>query len=245
MSLTQAQIHWNEAGTPVSNDYDDVYFSNLDGLAETRYVFIEQNQLPGRWLSFEAERFVIAETGFGTGLNFLATCQAFANFRQQYPESKLKYLHFISIEKFPLTIADLQKAHLIWPELSLYSEALISHYPPLGSGCHRLNLANSSISLELWFDDVQTALPCIHTSTQGVVDCWYLDGFTPSRNPEMWTLPLFFHMARLARKDCTVATFTAASSVRRGLIDVGFEIHKAKGFGKKREMLFGSFTKRK
>lgn len=105
-TITNAQLGWNDAGTPVSDQFDDVYFSNVNGLEETRYVFLSQNHLPQRWQEYDQRRFVIAETGFGTGLNFLAVWQWFDVFRQQNPQAELKELHFISFEKYPLSQQD-------------------------------------------------------------------------------------------------------------------------------------------
>ncbi|WP_325892012.1 bifunctional tRNA (5-methylaminomethyl-2-thiouridine)(34)-methyltransferase MnmD/FAD-dependent 5-carboxymethylaminomethyl-2-thiouridine(34) oxidoreductase MnmC [Grimontia sp. NTOU-MAR1] len=242
--IEHAQIHWNDAGTPVSDNFDDVYFSNANGLEETRYVFLQQNQLPNRWDTFSHDRFVIAETGFGTGLNFLAVWQWFAQFRKENPEAQVNQLHFISFEKFPVSVTDLEKAHAAWPELADFAEALRKHYPAAVSGCHRLLLADGMITLDLWFGDIKDCMPQVWTSDDGIVDCWFLDGFAPSKNPEMWSQTLFDGMARLAKQDCTVATFTAAGFVRRGLIDAGFEMKKAKGYGTKRDMIVGTMVER-
>lgn len=128
-TITNAQLGWNEVGTPVSDQFDDVYFSNVNGLEETRYVFLQQNLIPQRWQEFDQRRFVIGETGFGTGLNFLAVWQYFSQFRQANPDAALKELHFISFEKYPLSKADLVKAHQAWPELAEFAEKLHRHYP--------------------------------------------------------------------------------------------------------------------
>ncbi|STO56857.1 bifunctional tRNA (5-methylaminomethyl-2-thiouridine)(34)-methyltransferase MnmD/FAD-dependent 5-carboxymethylaminomethyl-2-thiouridine(34) oxidoreductase MnmC [Grimontia hollisae] len=242
--IEHAQIHWNDAGTPVSDNFDDVYFSNTNGLEETRYVFLQQNRLPERWHDFARDRFVIAETGFGTGLNFLAVWQWFARFRQENPDAQVSQLHFISFEKFPVSVADLEKAHAAWPELAEFADALRKHYPAAVPGCHRLVLADGMITLDLWFGDIKDCMPQVWTSDDGIVDCWFLDGFAPSKNPEMWSQTLFDGMARLAKQDCTVATFTAAGFVRRGLIDAGFEMKKTKGYGTKRDMIIGTVVKR-
>ncbi|MPW35414.1 bifunctional tRNA (5-methylaminomethyl-2-thiouridine)(34)-methyltransferase MnmD/FAD-dependent 5-carboxymethylaminomethyl-2-thiouridine(34) oxidoreductase MnmC [Vibrio sp. B1Z05] len=238
--IKHAQLDWNDAGTPVSEQFDDVYFSNNDGLAETRYVFLTQNQLPVRWPTFNQSRFVIAETGFGTGLNFLAVWKEFELFRAQYPQAPLTQLHFISFEKYPVTLNDLQQAHKAWPELEKYATELQQHYPMALSGCHRLILADGAITLDLWLGDIKDNLPDVPTHSDGIVDAWFLDGFAPSKNPEMWNQDLFDGMAKLAKQDCTVATFTAAGFVRRGLIEAGFDMSKAKGFGHKRDMIVGS-----
>ncbi|MEL3914434.1 bifunctional tRNA (5-methylaminomethyl-2-thiouridine)(34)-methyltransferase MnmD/FAD-dependent 5-carboxymethylaminomethyl-2-thiouridine(34) oxidoreductase MnmC [Aeromonas caviae] len=236
-SLHHARLDWNEAGTPVSSEFGDVYFSNDNGLSETRYVFLQQNRLPERFSHHDSDSFVIGETGFGTGLNFLATM---AVFLEQAPLSgNGSRLHFISVEKYPLTQADLRKALAAWPELSHLSQDLIDQWPLPVSGCHRLLFADGRIRLDLWFGDIKEMLPQVPHPATGLVDTWYLDGFSPAKNPEMWTQDLFDDLARLARPDATLSTFTCAGFVRRGLIAAGFAMKKVKGHGSKREMLTG------
>ncbi len=243
--IENAILDWNESGTPpVSNDFDDVYFSNTNGLEETRYVFLKQNGLPERWETFNRRRFVVAETGFGTGLNFLAVWQWFKAFRKAHPDTATKELHFISFEKFPVTKTDLIKAHQTWPELAELAEQLHAHYPPAVADCQRIVLEDGMITLDLWFGDIKECMPQVWTNDDGIVDAWFLDGFAPSKNPEMWNQDLFDGMAKLARQACSTATFTAAGFVRRGLIEAGFEMSKVKGFGTKREMLAGTITQR-
>ncbi|MEF1288872.1 bifunctional tRNA (5-methylaminomethyl-2-thiouridine)(34)-methyltransferase MnmD/FAD-dependent 5-carboxymethylaminomethyl-2-thiouridine(34) oxidoreductase MnmC [Vibrio sp. M260118] len=244
ISITNAQLGWNDVGTPVSDQFDDVYFSNVNGLEETRYVFLHQNHLPQRWQTCEQRRFVIAETGFGTGLNFLAAWQWFDQFKQQNPDAPLKELHFVSFEKYPLSKQDLIKAHQSWPELAEYAEKLQKHYPIAVPECHRIVLEDGAITLDLWFGDIKDCMPKVPVTEQGLVDAWFLDGFAPSKNPEMWNKDLFDGMAKLAKQECTCATFTAAGFVRRGLIEAGFEMKKVKGFGTKRDMIAGHFTTR-
>ncbi|MBL0492489.1 bifunctional tRNA (5-methylaminomethyl-2-thiouridine)(34)-methyltransferase MnmD/FAD-dependent 5-carboxymethylaminomethyl-2-thiouridine(34) oxidoreductase MnmC [Aeromonas veronii] len=239
-SLHHARLDWNEAGTPVSSDFGDVYFSNDNGLSETRYVFLQQNRLPARFSHHDSDSFVIGETGFGTGLNFLATMQAFL---EQAPQSgNGSRLHFISFEKYPLTQDDLRKALAAWPELGHLSQDLVAQWPLPVSGCHRLHFAGGRIRLDLWFGDIKDMLPQVPHRAEGLVDAWYLDGFSPAKNPEMWTQDLFDGLARLARPDCSIATFTCAGFVRRGLIAAGFAMKKVKGHGSKREMLVGDRT---
>lgn len=242
--IENAVLDWNELGTPVSNDFDDVYFSNANGLEETRYVFLQQNGLPDRWNDFSRRRFVVAETGFGTGLNFLALWQQFKAFRAETPDATVKELHFISFEKFPVTLDDLKKAHLSWPELSDLAQQLHAHYPPAVADCHRIILEDGLITLDLWFGDIQDCMPQVWTGDEGIVDAWFLDGFAPSKNLAMWNLDVYKGMRNLARSSCTLATFTAAGFVRRELIEAGFEMKKAKGFGHKREMLTGTIGER-
>ncbi|BDO08992.1 tRNA 5-methylaminomethyl-2-thiouridine biosynthesis bifunctional protein MnmC [Aeromonas caviae] len=148
-------------------------------------------------------------------------------------------LHFISVEKYPLTQADLRKALAAWPELAPLSQPLIDQWPLPVSGCHRLLFADGRIRLDLWFGDIKEMLPQVPHPATGLVDAWYLDGFSPAKNPEMWTHDLFDDLARLARPDATLSTFTCAGFVRRGLIAAGFAMKKVKGHGSKREMLAG------
>ncbi|WAJ69276.1 bifunctional tRNA (5-methylaminomethyl-2-thiouridine)(34)-methyltransferase MnmD/FAD-dependent 5-carboxymethylaminomethyl-2-thiouridine(34) oxidoreductase MnmC [Catenovulum adriaticum] len=233
-----ASVEFNQNGTPVSTKFDDVYFSTDDGLAESRYVFQQGNKLNDRWQTWPYHHFTIAETGFGTGLNFLAVCQAFTQFKQQNPNSPLKQLNFISFEKYPLCKTDLAKALAPWQMLSCWSEQLIQNYPYLVEGIHRIEF-DSQIKLDLWFGDIHTQLPQVADNQTGIVDAWFLDGFAPSKNQAMWHQNIFNHMARLASKNGHFATFTAAGFVKRGLVEAGFVVNKQKGFGRKREMLLG------
>ncbi|MEL4015090.1 bifunctional tRNA (5-methylaminomethyl-2-thiouridine)(34)-methyltransferase MnmD/FAD-dependent 5-carboxymethylaminomethyl-2-thiouridine(34) oxidoreductase MnmC [Dryocola clanedunensis] len=237
--IQSASLGFNEEGTPVSREFDDVYFSNDNGLEETRYVFLEGNRLSERFATHDRPLFVVGESGFGTGLNFLTLWQAFDEFCQKQPDATLRRLHFISFEKFPLTAADLQTAHGHWPELAEFASELQKNWPQPFSGCHRLLLAGGRITLDLWFGDINDLIPQLDDTLTKQVDAWFLDGFAPSKNPDMWTPQLFNAMAKLARPGGTLATFTCAGFVRRGLIDAGFTMFKTKGFGRKRTMLTG------
>ena len=237
--IEHAKLDWNDQGTPVSREFDDVYFSNQNGLEETRYVFLGGNQLPERFAIHPRALFVAAETGFGTGLNFLTLWHAFDRFHQAQPQAKLQRLHFISMEKFPLTVEDLAAAHARWPELAPWGEQLRQQWPQALPGCHRLLLDGGRVTLDLWFGDVKELIGHFDDSLQRSVDAWFLDGFAPSKNPEMWSAALFDAMARLARPEASFATFTAAGFVRRGLEQAGFAVTRRKGFGHKREMLCG------
>lgn len=246
--LQRASIHWQTDAqghtVPVSEAFDDVYFSRAGGLAETHYVFLQGNQLPVRFANLQAHQsFVIAETGFGTGLNFLATCLLWS---QNAPKNAR--LHFISTEKFPLSLDDLQLALTAWRDTHTtpWIDALLSQYPLLMAGCHRLHISDQ-ITLDLWFGDALESFERIlHTSSDRRtasdtaikgVDAWFLDGFAPSKNSDLWSDELFALMAKLSDTHATIATFTAAGFVRRGLMAAGFEVQKIKGFGHKREML--------
>ncbi|BFU61196.1 bifunctional tRNA (5-methylaminomethyl-2-thiouridine)(34)-methyltransferase MnmD/FAD-dependent 5-carboxymethylaminomethyl-2-thiouridine(34) oxidoreductase MnmC [Rodentibacter abscessus] len=238
-----AKIHFNEENTPVSDQFDDVYFSNQDGLAETDYVFLQGNQLWERWLTHRCEHFVIAETGFGTGLNFFAATQLFREFRQQHPNMPLKRLYFISFEKYPLPLTALQQAHRTYPQFVELSRHLQRYWQSPIQGCYRIHFDETT--LDLWLGDIAENLPQLGDYMNESIDAWFLDGFAPSKNPDMWNENLYSQMQRLTNPQGTFATFTAASAVRKGLISAGFSVEKRKGFGKKRECLSGQKTQPK
>lgn len=227
-----SNINWIN-NQPYSIDFNDIYFSTEDGLQETEYVFIAHNQLKQRFAQLNNNHFTIIETGFGTGLNFLAVCTHWLALSP--PHAKL---HYVSIEKYPLKLADLQRAMQLLPQFSVISSELISQYAKLESGLNQFNLAASHIQLDLWIGDVTTQLAQINDTA----DAWLLDGFAPAKNTDMWSGEVFGHMARLSKIHTTFATFTSAGAVRRGLSCVGFNVQKHTGYGKKREMLNGVFT---
>tara|TARA_B100001094_G_C18190328_1_gene806750 strand:+ start:2840 stop:4822 length:1983 start_codon:yes stop_codon:yes gene_type:complete len=231
---SSCDITWTEQDTPVSQHFDDIYFSNHDGLAESRYVFLQHNGLPKAWHDHPRPYFTIIETGFGTGLNFLATWQAF----EQAHSDVVQRLYFTSFEKYPLDVSVLKRAHQVWPELSAYSEQLCAQYQPIASGCHRFVLAQGRVILDLWLGDIHEMLPQLPASVQA--DAWFLDGFSPAKNESMWQESLFEQMAQHAHGQTTFATFTAVGRISRALQTVGFNVYKAQGFGQKREMLYGS-----
>ena len=236
--LTFSQLTFNESNTPVSEQFDDIYFSTQDGLAESYYVFQEGNQLWERWLSHERESFVIAETGFGTGLNFMAVADKFQQFRAENSTHKLQRLYFLSFEKYPLTSEQLSQIHESYPQFATLSANLTAYWKPHQVGCQRYHFGE--IYLDIWFGDIQESLSQWGDLYDEAVDAWFLDGFSPDKNPEMWNEGLYQQMFRTTRLNGTFATFTASSNVRRGLQAVGFEVKKRKGFGKKREMLWGT-----
>ncbi len=242
MKSKHAQVHFNESGTPVADHFDDVYFSNDSGIDETQHVFVAGNDLAERWQQWRNPTFVIAETGFGTGLNFLVAMRAFNEFRAANPDHPLKRLYFITTEKFPLPQQDMQRALEAFPALKNEAQALASLYPMGLEGCHRLHFDNHSTTLDLWIGDVHELLPQWHSPVNGLIDAWFLDGFAPSKNPDMWTDALFSQMARLSKTGTTFGTFTAAGIVKRRLAGVGFTIKKRNGFGRKRDMLTGVFN---
>ena len=231
MTIPFAHIQWKD-NQPYSLDFNDVYFNSENGLQETEYVFIAHNQLKQRFSQLKNSTFTIIETGFGTGLNFLAVA---AQWLTLAPLSAK--LRFISIEKYPIHPADFFYAVHVWPSVPSISKELCAQYDNLKVGINTYNLAEGRIQLDLHIGDIAEQLPNIQASA----DAWLLDGFAPAKNADMWSSELFSHMARLSKKDTTFATFTSAGAVRRGLQAVGFEVQKHAGFGKKREMLAGYF----
>lgn len=231
-ALTTPALTWNE-GAPHATAFDDIYFTRGDGRAETEHVFLAANRLPERFAAWEAARpFVIGETGFGTGLNMLC---AWACFEQHAPSSAR--LHLLSTEKFPLTLDALGQALASWPSLERYAQALCAQWPAAVSGIHRLHLTER-VTLDLHFGDTTERLEQL----DGQVDAWFLDGFAPSKNPDMWQPELFNAMAARSRPGATFATFTCAGIVKRGLKAAGFHWQKVPGYGRKREMLAGSIA---
>jgi tRNA 5-methylaminomethyl-2-thiouridine biosynthesis bifunctional protein len=221
----------DENGCAFSNNYSDIYFQAGIGLDEKRHVFLAGNDLPQNWQ--DKDSFVIAETGFGTGLNFLMTWQAW-----EANQGDCKRLDFISCELHPMDQSQLAQALAVFPELAHYSKQLIEKYPKkLVYGIHRIEFASENIVLTLIFADAANAYQQLNAS----VDAWYLDGFGPNKNPDMWSELLVLAIAKLSHINTTAATFTVARKIRDGLSHVGFEINKVEGFGQKREMLKACF----
>lgn len=224
--IKTAEIDWKD-GAPRSALFGDIYFSG-DGPAETVHVFLAGNGLPARFEN--AARFSIGELGFGTGLNFLVAWDAFLKAKKPAGAR----LDFYSVEAFPLNADDLAKAHDCWPALAPLSEKLRRQWPPLFSGFHRLALGDG-VTLTLFIGDALAGL----RQTEASIDAWFLDGFAPDRNPEMWGPELMRELARVTAPQGTFATFTVAGAVRRALADAGFALEKTPGYGRKREMLAG------
>lgn len=226
-TLRPADLDWSQ-GVPFSRAFGDVYFSRDGGPAESRHVFLDGNGLPGRLAALgPQDAFTIVETGFGTGLNCLCTLDLWER------SGGRGWLHYASVEKFPLGADDLHRAHAGWPGLAAVAADLQAHYPPLLEGFHRIVLPARRVTLTLFFGDVADFLPRLAASA----DAWFLDGFAPGRNPAMWSEPLYRAMAERSHPGTTLATFTAAGAVRRGLAAAGFAVEKCAGFGRKREMV--------
>ena len=231
-----ATLRWSASGEPVSDSYDDVYYSQDNGLEESRHVFLLGSDLPQRWYGGSCNRFCIGELGFGTGLNFLLTWQAWREMPAPRPD-----LHFLSIEKHPLRRSDLERALAAWPTLGVLTQHLLAVYPGPVAGQHRLAL-EPGVRLDLWWEDADEALADLAGRGQPLVDAWYLDGFAPTRNEAMWSLQVINAVAALSRPGASFATFTAAGHVRRKLADAGFTVSKVPGYGRKRECLRGVMT---
>lgn len=231
--LPHAQLDWDDQGLPRSRVFDDVYFSDLSGLDETRYVFLKQNALSERFAALPVGgRLVIGETGFGTGLNFLCAWQLF----EQHAVAGAR-LHFVSVEKYPLSAPDLQRALALWPDLKPFADQLLAQYVAIHPGFQRLVLDNGRVTLTLLIGDALEQLPQLDAQ----IDAWFLDGFAPAKNPDMWTAELFAELARLAAPGSTISTFTSTGWVRRLLNAAGFKMKRTPGIGHKWEILRGAF----
>lgn len=219
-----AALSWGEGG-PVSDLSGDVYFSAENGLEETRAVFLAGAGFPDR---FNRDLTVVGELGFGTGLNFLALWRLFLDHAPADAR-----LHFVTVEGWPLHREDAAKALSAFPELADLTAPLIDAWPSPHKGAHRRVFAGGRVTLTVFHDESEAALA--HMAF--LADAWFLDGFSPAKNPDMWTPALFAHIARLSKPGAPAATFTVAGAVRRGLVDAGFAVEKRPGFGRKRERL--------
>ncbi len=221
-----SDLEWRDGDFPISTQFDDPYYSNADGRAETDFVFIHGNKLHERW--HEKEVFTIAELGFGTGLNFIETVRQWREL-----DSEKTQLNFISFEQFPISQEEMAKALSHWPELTELAKQLSCIWKP-EQGIIETNFLKN-INLTVHLGDANTILP----TTDFKADAWYLDGFSPAKNPELWNERLMQEVGKHTVNKGTFATYTAAGFVKRGLIAAGFEVEKVKGFGRKREMLIG------
>ena len=228
MPLVPARLTFQE-GIPYSENFGDVYHNAAGGIEKKRHVFLAGNGLPGRWAG--RRRFVILETGFGLGLNFLVTWQAWKR-----DPRRCERLHFVSVEKHPFALADLQQAHAGYPELREEAAALHARWPPLVAGTHRIEI--DGVVLTLLFGDIG-ALRDLRLAADAI----YLDGFSPAKNEEMWSSAVLRSVSRLAAQGCSAATWSVAGSVRRALEQTGFSVEKRPGFGNKREMLVAETTR--
>ena len=233
--LTQtppAKLDWSRPATPSATAFGDIYFSTDGGLEETRTVFLQGCGLPERWENSDC--FTIAELGFGSGLNFLAAWQLWAQTAK--PRQRLQ---FLSIEKFPFDRTQLRRALAAWPELAPLSEQLIRAWPGRVKGIHRLNFG--PVTLTLVHEDVETALAQLDNLK---ANAWFLDGFNPSSNPAMWSEPVMDRVAQASAPGARLATFSVAGAVRAALQKAEFDVRKMPGFGRKRHRLEADFSSR-
>ena len=219
-------LTWTDDGQPRSALFGDVYFSAEDGLAESRAVFLQGCGLPEAWAG--RRRFVVAELGFGTGLNIAALLQLWQTARP--PDG---HLHIASIEAHPITADEAARALSRWPELAPIANLLTARWPGQARGRHRVDLPELSATLDLAVMDVTSALD----GWSGRADAWFLDGFSPATNPGMWSDEVLALVAARSAPGARAATFTVAGQVRRGLAAAGFTVEKRPGFGRKRERL--------
>ncbi|MCG5264068.1 FAD-dependent 5-carboxymethylaminomethyl-2-thiouridine(34) oxidoreductase MnmC [Acinetobacter pittii] len=233
--IQTAELDWEFVDgieIPISKQFGDVYFSKDNGLLETRHVFLNGNDLSERLANLkDFEYFSVGETGFGTGLNILALWQLW----QQVRPDNQSHLHAISVEKFPLSKADLIRALNVWDELKPLAEQLIEQYPLPIAGCHRLTFPKERFSIDLWLGDAQEIFPSMAKTK--AVNAWFLDGFAPSCNPDMWEQNVLNNIVRLSSYGTTFASFSVAGILKRGLKAHGIDISRPRGFGHKREML--------
>jgi tRNA U34 5-methylaminomethyl-2-thiouridine-forming methyltransferase MnmC len=216
----KARVTWRENDVPVSDRFADPYFALADGLAESRHVYLAGNRLPERF----GPGFEIAELGFGTGLNVLAAAAEWCR------SGQAGALGFTSFEAFPLEPAAMARALAVWPELARWSEPLLAAW-----SAEARHVELPGLRLTVIEGDAREMLK--HWS--GRADAWFLDGFSPARNPELWQADLLADVARHTAPGGSFATYSAASAVRRTLAEAGFEVERIPGFGTKRHMTRG------
>lgn len=212
-----ASLTWRDGQIPVSERFDDPYFSLDDGLAETAYVFLDGNGLPARF----RDGFHIAELGFGTGLNLLAALKLWRDSDQE------GQLRFTSFEAFPMAPADMRKAHAAFPEIAALSTELLPHFER-----GQTEIITRDLHFTLHLGDARKTV----SNMQHKADAWFLDGFSPAKNPELWEPALMAQVGTQTAQGGTAATYTAAGHVRRALAEAGFDVTRRAGFGRKRHM---------
>lgn len=212
----KADLEWRDDGVPVSTRFADPYYSITNGLAETQHVFLGGNNLSERF----CEGFHIAELGFGSGLNLLAAWKSWEDAGFDTP------LRFTSFEAYPMDHTQMERALASWPQLGGYAQRLLEG---------GMQMHSETLELNVIVGDARETLP----KWSGAADAWFLDGFSPARNPELWSSEIMQAVADHTKKGGSFATYTAAGHVRRALTDAGFEVHRPKGYGSKRHMSAG------
>ena len=235
--MQYTNLIWRD-GQPFSEMFDDIYYSSnegedISGEREFNHVFFKNNGLPERWQT--SNDFVIAELGFGSGLNCLLTIRAWLQHLAETQQTSC--LHYIAIEKYPLSPETIVTLISRYPELKPLCDELVENYPPAVETSHSRHLFDGKVVIHYKCMDVFTAL----RDEQLKVDAWYLDGFTPARNADMWSQALFLKLAQNSNQGARCSTYTAAGFVRRNLMAAGFDVTKVTGYGKKREMLVAEY----
>lgn len=228
-TIVPARLEFKD-GVPYSAVYGDIYHSADGGAGQARHVFLQGCGLPQAWS--QRSKFVVLETGFGTGLNFLATWAAWRD-----DPARCTRLHFLSVEKHPFRAEDLAQLHAQCPEFAPLSEELLANWPTLTPGFHRIALDGGRVQLTLMLGDALDCLPQVHAD----VDAFYLDGFAPDCNADLWQPALFDALVPLARPGAMAATYTVAASVRESLGRIGFVCERRAGYGRKRHCLRARF----
>ena len=226
LGLTPPDLEIDAQGTPRSGRYGDLYYQPGAGLAESRHNYLFASGFPDRWRG--AERLVIAELGFGTGLNFLSVWQALAD-----DPARPRHVTYIGVEAHPMGADDAARCHGAFPELAPFADALRRAWPAPIKGVYHHHWPDAGLTLQLWQMPVETALAGLEITA----DVWFLDGFAPARNRDMWSPGVLAHIGRLSAPGAIASTFSVAGAVRRGLEAAGFTVHKCPGFGAKRERL--------
>jgi tRNA 5-methylaminomethyl-2-thiouridine biosynthesis bifunctional protein len=221
-----ANTHIDDSGMIHGDDFNDTYFSRENGLDESRLVFLQGCGLPQAWAG--RSHFVIGELGFGTGLNVLATWDLWKKTRQDGA-----ILHIITVEGFLLEAKQAKHAHENWPELKALSDQLIAQWPTRAYGAQRIWFPDDGLCITFLIGPCEDAL----SRMDFAADCWFLDGFAPSRNPQMWEEGVFAQIARLSAPGARLGTYSVAGVVKAGLRNVGFTLNRLPGFGSKRQRL--------
>lgn len=238
--MSKAYIFWDEEGLPHSSQFGDKFFCQENGFEETMFVSCGANQLPQRFAALDPKAkgvFTILETGFGTGLNF---CCAWKIWREYAPRSWT--LSFVSLDRYPMTADQMNRALSLWSILDEYRQQLVSVYAPQEEGKRVMPLDQGRVVLTIVFDEVVSALK--QMKAQHIVgvgaDAIFFDGFSPAKNPQMWSYEVFQAAYEAGRQGTTFATFTVAGWVRRNLMQAGFVVEKVKGYGTKKHILIGT-----
>ena len=227
-SIQHADIEW-KTNVPYSKHFDDIYYSTTNGYQESEYNFQQQTSLKSRWKNRSAQQsFTIIETGFGSGLNFFISWKNWKN-----AEKKPKHLYYISTELYPLKPEQIQHAINDWPELTPFLNEFIDQYPLPTQGFHYRQFSADNLTLILLFGDATERL----TEMTRPADTWFLNGFNPKKNPDLWSSALFQQINRLSKADTNLATYISSIEIQRKLAVINFDVEKRSGYGKKREML--------